>query len=113
MLASTNRLPAKEIDIVKRDGKLFQRKFFGICVINRSDISPSRFGFVVSTKISKFATIRNRIKRALRESVRYSLVNLNPGYDVVFLAKTVLTKVSTDEIMQEVQLSLRDLGIMR
>lgn len=113
MLASKNRLPASEIEKVKANGKLYQKKFFGISIAPGSDPHNSRFGFIVSTKISKLAVQRNRIKRALSESVRYHLFAITPGYDIIFLAKKVLVTVSTNEIMQEVQIALRDLKMAK
>lgn len=114
MLASVNRLTgAKNYERVKKEGKLYQRKLFGISVLKRKDKEPSRFGFVVSTKISKEAVQRNRIKRAMREAVRYSLTYSRKGFDIVFLAKKITAKKSTDEIMREVKTSLKEIGIAK
>jgi ribonuclease P protein component len=108
MLASSNRLKSgKDFDKVKENGKLFQSASFGVSVSNRGDKEPSRFGFVVSTKISKLASQRSRIKRALRESVRYNLKHIGKGYDMIFLTKKSIGKKFTDEIMKEVDLFVK------
>lgn len=57
-------------------------------VYGKNNLSVSRFAFIVSTKIDKRATVRNRIKRLLRESVRLLLPNVPHGFDVIFIAKT-------------------------
>lgn len=102
MLASIFTLKGdKNYERVRNEGKLFQSKNFGVSIYFRNDDTNSRFGFVVSTKISKNATQRNRIKRALNESVRHNLYILKNGYDVVYLAKPSIESVSTDEIMAE------------
>lgn len=112
MLANVNRLTGqKNIERVKKEGKLFQRKLFGISVLKRKDKGPSRFVFVVSTKINKNANQRNRIKRAMRESVRYSMTQTKKGYDVMFLAKKNISNKLTDEIMREVTISLKAIGL--
>jgi ribonuclease P protein component len=64
----------------KREGFLFL-KF----IENERNIS--RVGFVVSKKISKKATLRNRIKRKLREATRMLLPEIKPGFDIVIVAK--------------------------
>ena len=48
--------------------------------------SQSRFAFVISTKVSKKSTIRNRIKRQLREIIRLNKQKIKPGFDLVISA---------------------------
>lgn len=104
MLASIYRLSKKsDFEAVKRDGKLYQSENFGVQVLSKELGGTSRFAFVVSKKISGYATQRNRIKRAMSEPVRHSMHLLKRGYDAVFLAKKGIVKASTDEIMKEVQ----------
>lgn len=109
MLASKYRLSKKsDIEKVKKEGTLYKRKLFGVLVVKKKDTKVSRFGFIVSTKISKQAFQRNRIKRALREAVRHNLIIVGKGYDVLFLPKTIITRISTDEIMREVKRFILD-----
>lgn len=104
MLASKNRIAKKEdFEKVKKDGKLYQSDNFGVAVLKKSEEEDSRFGFVVSTKISKDASKRNRIKRALREVTRHHLHIIGKGYDMVFLPKTSIVRKTTEEIMREVK----------
>ncbi len=105
MLASKYRLSkGADFEEVKEEGKLYQSDSFGVAVLKRNKERDSRFGFVVSTKISKHAFQRNRIKRALRESVRHHLHIIGKGYDMVFLAKKGVTRRTTEEIMKEVKI---------
>lgn len=114
MLPTQNSLTKSEdFDKVKEKGKLFQSNSFALAVLKRDDEKPSRFGFVVSTKISKQATLRNRVKRALREAVRQYLYYIIKEHDFVFLAKGVIVKMTTAEIMREVKQFLQDNGLTR
>ncbi|OGM56209.1 ribonuclease P protein component [Candidatus Woesebacteria bacterium RIFCSPHIGHO2_12_FULL_46_16] len=103
----------KNFERVEAQGKMFQSESFGLGFFNREDSEPSRFGFIVSTKISKEAVQRNRIKRALSEAVRYEMAYLKPGHDAVFLAKGVSTKKSTDALMHEVKEALGKAGLTK
>jgi ribonuclease P protein component len=103
MLARQNRLSGKSVfERVKKRGNIWQSKTFGVGFLERKDVNPSRFGFVVSTKVSKRASHRNRIKRILRDAVRDNLLNIKSGYDIIFLAKKAIENRSKDEIGKEV-----------
>ncbi|MEK7526560.1 MAG: ribonuclease P protein component, partial [Patescibacteria group bacterium] len=103
MLPRENRITEKkDFDEVRNKGRLVQSDSFAFGFIDNNAGTPSRFGFVVSTKISKKATLRNRVKRAMREGVRQNLTYIKKGIDGVFLAKTSILNKPTPEIMKEV-----------
>lgn len=111
MLARKYNLKGKDnFEKVKEKGKIFQSTSFGIASLKRegNDKEDSKFGFIVSTKISGEAVQRNRIKRAMCEAVRFLLTDIKKGYDFVFLAKQISTRKSTDELMKEVKIALKD-----
>jgi ribonuclease P protein component len=114
MLAKKFRLKGvKNFARIQKEGKVFQSTNFGIAYIRRGDENPSRFGFIVSTKIAKDAVDRNKFRRAMSEAVRIASINLINGFDAVFLAKTSIARVPTAEIMKEVRLSLKESGLSR
>lgn len=115
MLASKNRLKKKiNFARVEIDGKLIQSKSFGIGIYDRSkdfdneagnlvdNNVDSHFGFIISTKISKKAVIRNKIKRIISEAIRKRLGSVRKGLDVVFLIKPVAVKMRKEDIEKEV-----------
>ncbi len=113
MLAKEYRLSGKKnFEKVFKEGRLLQSEAFGLTFLKRGDEDPSRFGFVVSTKVSKMAIHRNRVKRALSEAVRFLTNKLKRGYNVVFLAKGKSMKVPTDQMMREVGLILEKAGLI-
>jgi len=112
MLPSPNRLKGKKnFDKVKKEGRVFQSANFGVAVLKRGDKNPSRFGFIISTKISKAAVHRNRVLRALREAIRQNLKFFPLGYDLVFLTKKSILTNTTDEIMKQVESFVRNVKI--
>lgn len=103
MLSSRNRLKKKiNFARIEIDGSMYQSKSFGMGVYNRADNGLSHFGFIISTKISKKAVVRNRIKRIMSEVVRKNLDKLNNELDVVFLIKPLAVKITRDELESEV-----------
>ena len=104
MLASKYSLKGDEnFAEIKKNGKIYQSKNFALAVLKRKDEEPTRFGFVVSLKISHSAVIRNKNKRAMSEGIRQIYTRIKPGYDCAFLAKKQIASSYTSDIMKEVQ----------
>lgn len=114
MLSRTNRLTGdKNFQRVKSQGKVFQSDSFGLAFFERGDALPSKFGFVVSNKISKKATERNKIKRAMREAVRGVVEKTKLGYDIVFLVKQRLVLKENSGIGEEIKEALVKSGLTK
>ncbi len=98
MLPKDYRFPLRtDFTRAKKEGKIFQDKFFGVIVSGQpsSAAKNSRFAFIVSKKISKKAVQRNRIRRILSEQITVFLPKIKPGFDNVFLVKKdILGKTS-------------------
>ena len=86
MLPRPHRLPSQAFKEVFKKGKRLHTQELQIITLE-NNMNVSRFGFIVSTKIDKRATVRNRIKRILREKVRNLLPELQPGKDIIIVAR--------------------------
>ncbi len=83
MLPRASRLTARrDFDAAYRRGRALRGRILTLRVVVRPS-GPSRFGFVVGTRVSKRATVRNRIKRQLRHLVRDRLSGVPAHLDVV------------------------------
>jgi len=115
MLVKENRLRLKnDFKKVFEKGKFCRERFLAVKILfNENDVS--RFGFIVSKKISKKAVVRNKIKRRLRESVRLKLKNgsIKNGFDAVILTRPqIIDKkfVEIDEVMNKL---LEKAGVLK
>lgn len=114
MLAKKNRLTGgQSFGRVQDLGKVFQSDNFGIAYLKRQDSGPTRFGFVVSTKIAKDAVDRNTIRRHMSETVRQMIRDIEDGMDIVFLAKTSILRVPAEGIIREVRAALKRSGLTK
>jgi len=114
MLAAKYTLKgAKRFGRVEQMGKITQSDSFGIAVFDRRDDDVSGYGFIVSNKISPESTNRNRVKRAMKAAVRYELGQLKSGLDIVFLAKQKILRKSTEDIINEVRIALKEASLYK
>lgn len=83
MLPRSHRLNSRhDFQKVYAHGKFFSA---GIILLNckANELQITRIGYVVSKKVSLNATVRNNIRRKLRELTRKRLPEITPGYDVI------------------------------
>lgn len=86
MLPKENRLKIKkDFEKVFKKGRRFKEDFL-VFIVVKNNLKQSRFGFIVSNKVSKKATVRNKIKRRLRKLVKESLLRVKEGIDCVIIA---------------------------
>lgn len=64
---------------------------------------PTRIGITVSTKVSKRAVVRNRIKRRIRAALRELLPGFATGWMIVVIVQPVAVKCNYKEILQELK----------
>ena len=109
MLAKTNRL-RKEKDFEKlfKKGKSFKNGFL-ILKIVQNNLKESRFGFIVSQKVSKKAILRNKIKRRLRDIIRQNIGKIRKGIDVALIALPGLEKKNFSETKETLNTLLKNI----
>jgi ribonuclease P protein component len=92
MLPKKNRLKKKkDFENVFKRGQGFKEDFLYLKAL-ANNLKSSRFGFAVSKKFSKKATIRNKIKRRLREIVKINLPKIKKNIDGVIVVLPGLEK---------------------
>lgn len=90
----------KSFASVLRKGKTVKGKFLILKFI-KNNLTKSRFGFIISKKISKKATDRNKIKRRISEIVRMKTREIKKPIDAVFIARKNIEKQKFQEIEKE------------
>ena len=92
MLNKNNRLKKRgDFDRVFKRGRKFKEDFLSLRAI-KNNFQKSRFGFIVSQKVSKKAVLRNKIKRRLRTIVETKMPKIKEGLDIVLIANPGLEK---------------------
>jgi ribonuclease P protein component len=114
MIAKANRITYRPtFRKVQKYGKVYQSTNFGISYIDNENDQPSKFAFVISTKISKEAVDRNTIKRHMSEAIRIMVKDIRSGLDVVFLAKPSIMRIPASEIVKEIRTAIKEGGFLK
>lgn len=100
MLPKENRLKKKkDFERVFKKGRGINQGFLFL-KFQKNNFEESRFGFLVSQKVSKKAVVRNKIKRRLRGLISLNLSQIKKGNDVVLVTRPGLEKKDFQEIKE-------------
>ncbi len=101
-LNKKNRLKKKkDFESVFKKGKAVKGNFLFVRYL-KNNLGFPRFAFVVSSKVSKKAVVRNRIRRTLSEAVRVGLKNIQPR-DIIIIADKKMIDVPREKIIQDTE----------
>lgn len=98
MLPKQHRLRAeKDIKKVFKKGRRMITPLLRF-QIYKTGSEETRFAIVVSTKVAKRATIRNLLKRRVREILREHITQVPVGYDIVLQFRSDSVTYATEKI---------------
>jgi len=100
MLPLKNRLKKKkDFEYVFKKGNGFRDGFLFL-KLAENNLKTSRFAFVVSLKVSKKASLRNKIKRNLKKTIKANLPRIKTGFDVTLTVIPGLEKQSLQQMRE-------------
>lgn len=99
MLSHQYRLPAT----TKLNHPRFIRTSLFSVKYASSGLTISRFAFVIKKTADKRAVIRNRIRRVFRSCIEELLVEITPGYDMLFFLEKGIMEVTRDSLLIEIR----------
>lgn len=91
MLRKEYRVTKKrDFEKIRKKGRFFSDDFITISFL-KNNLSICRVSVVVSKKILKRATERNRLRRQIQEAIRINFSKVKPGFDIMILTKKNLS----------------------
>lgn len=78
-----------------------------IVKIAPNHLPESRFGFIVRKALDKRATKRNRTRRVFRSCIEQLLLQIKPGYDMLFILQKQSLDGNRQEFFSEIEHLLR------
>ena len=88
----------KEFEQVYDSGKTVRNSFLFIKFFKDSSLEGSKFGIVVSAKVSKKATVRNKIRRQISEAIKPHLKQVSKNVNVVIVTNSKIVDKTFTEI---------------
>jgi len=107
MLAKKYRLQIQSV--LNKSGQTFKSRSFLIkTFLNKKDFN--RFGVVISKKVDKRATGRNKIKRIVLDLAKNYVFSKNPKkFDVLIIISPAMIKLEKTDIIKELDEALQKL----
>lgn len=110
-LPKANRLKnRREFQTLFREGNRLKSSHLTLRALRlqtptETDAGAIRIGISISTKVSKRAVIRNRIKRQIRAAFRSLLPQMTPGWNLVVVVQpqAVTSKCDYQQFLQELE----------
>ncbi len=105
MLAQKNRLSKKaDFELVFKSGNKVYNQYLNLR-FKENGLNYCRFAIIVSNKISKKATERNKVRRRLRSVISVNLSNFKQNNDIILTVLPPLKALDFAEI-REILLNL-------
>lgn len=106
MLPRTQRISLRQdFDFLFQKGRTVSSTYCAVRWLKTTQ-EASRFGFIVSNKISKKATVRNQIKRRLRAVVQKHFTHKNVSCDVIIIAKPSIVNAPYEDLEKDLVTAL-------
>lgn len=101
-----------EIKEVMREGKRFSSHFFSLKSKKSKNKFP-RFAIVADLKVSKKATVRNRLRRQIHEIIRLNIGEIFGGHNTVLWIKPSAVGKDFQELRKDFFWLMRKANLMR
>jgi len=111
MVPRTNRISKEDFEILKKT-KNAQSEHFSIRYRQINEESVAKITVVVSRRISKNATGRNRIKRRFREIIRFLLPRTKKGFLIAIFPKRETQRVKFSNLVFEMEETFKKCAII-
>ncbi len=96
---------------VRRLGKSYAHPFV-VLIVHPNELESTRFGVSAGRSVGN-AVLRNRAKRRIREAIRPRIGEIQPGWDLIFLARKSIHEAGSPELQTAIDRLLRRAGVLK
>ncbi len=104
MLAKPQRLEKRQVEYILKKGQSSTSKLF-ILKFTENNEEKSKYATIISSKISKKAVERNKLRRQIYEIIRTALKESTPekNLNLVLIPKKQILSSSFEEIQEDIK----------
>jgi len=95
---------------LREHGRTWRHPFL-VLSATPNDRPHNRYGFITSKHLGN-AVVRNRVRRLLREAVRQAHPHVQPGHDIVLIARKPIVGQTYHTVYKAVINTLNSAGLM-
>lgn len=109
MLPKRNRLrKGTSFKNIYKKGRRLSNPYFTLFYLQNHKIEHPQIGIVVSNKVGK-ATVRNKVKRRIREIIQSELKNIPNNLQILVLTKPKISSLNFQELKKSLISDIKDL----
>lgn len=101
MLPKTRRLSRRDFNLCNLSGKVLRFPHF-LLKYSPNNLEFGRFAVVTSTKLSKSAVIRNKLRRDVYRNIKNNVIN----YDIIFFPQKSMLNLDNEKVGVEINQAL-------
>jgi len=99
MIAQKNRLKKADFEQIFQNGNKSYNQYCNIRYLSNG-LDYCRFAVIVSNKISKKATERNKVRRRVKAVLQNNLSNFSNNYDIIITILSPLAKLDYNKLQE-------------
>ena len=98
----------RDFDVVYKKGKSAGSRHV-VVICRKSGLGIARKGFVASKKVGG-SVVRSRAVRLMKEALRTSGIELEPGKDYIFIARNGIETAKMQDVRKSLESAFRRIG---
>lgn len=111
MIAQRNRLKKADFERIFKNGNKIHNQYCNLRYLSNR-LGYCRFAVIVSNKISKKSTERNKIRRRIKAVIVNNLPNFSKNYDIIITVLPEFTKLKYQQINENLLNLFKKIGIL-
>jgi len=105
MLPKKNKIQKNDFKKIFSRGKAIHNNYFVILYLINNEINCPQAGIVISKKVGK-STVRNKIKRIIREFLRRKIKEIDNSIQLIIICKPAITNLEYNTLHKELNKSI-------